>query len=73
MLAKIRAFFATPVGKIIRDGIEAGIAALAVLNFAIPSDLDTAKAQALTIGTIFFVAFVSAVRRDIVPWVLGSN
>ena len=72
MLYKIKAFFATPVGKIIRDGIEAGIAAIAVLNIAIPGDLDTAKAQALTVATIFFAAFVSAIRRDLVPWVMGS-
>ena len=72
MLYKIKAFFATPVGKIIRDGIEAGIAAIAVLNIAIPGDLDTAKAQALMVGTVFFLAFVSAIRRDLIPWVMGS-
>lgn len=72
MLTTIRSFFATRLGKIIRDGIEAGIAAVAVLNIAIPGDLDTAKAEALTIGTIFFAAFVSVVRREVIPWILGS-
>jgi hypothetical protein len=76
MFAKLFLFFNSNVGqelyKIARDAVEAGITAVFVLNLSIPGDLNQAKAEALTVGTIFFAAFVAVVRRELIPWVLGK-
>jgi len=76
MLLKLYAFFASKLGqelyKVARDAVEAAIQALIVLNFALPGDLNQAKAEGLVAVSVVAGAIIAVVRRELIPWILGQ-
>ena len=58
------------IRKFILDFVETAIAALFLLNIALPNTVDQAKQVGLTVGVATFSALVSALRRT-TPEFLG--
>lgn len=58
------------VRKFILDFVETAIAAVFLLNIALPHDVSQAKQMAVTVGVAVFSALVSALRRA-TPGFLG--
>ena len=54
-----------PVRKFLVDAIEAAIAAILVVNVAIPGTLEEAKAAAVVIAAALISGCVSALRRNL--------
>jgi hypothetical protein len=72
IVAFLQAWFQTPVGRIVKGAIRVGIAAVILLNLAIPGTLDQAKAEGLLAWAAFSGAVIAYLQHNLIPWVLGK-
>jgi hypothetical protein len=72
IIAFLQAWFQTPVGRIVKGAIRVGIAAVILLNLAIPGTLDQAKAEGLLAWAAFSGAVIAYLQHNLIPWVLGK-
>jgi hypothetical protein len=72
IVAFLQAWFQTPVGRIVKGAIRVGLAAVVLLNLAIPGTLDQAKAEGLLAWAAFSGAVIAYLQHNLIPWVLGK-
>jgi hypothetical protein len=68
----LQAWFQTRLGRIVKGAIRVGIAAVVLLNLAIPGTLDQAKAEGMLAWAAFSGAAIAYLQHELLPWVLGK-
>ena len=66
------AFAQTVPFHILRDALSGALAAVVVLNLAIPGSLSDAKAEGLLVVSTFAFALVKLLARSGVPWLVAK-
>ena len=66
------AFAHTVMFHILRDALSGALAAVVVLNLAIPGSLSDAKAEGLLVVSTFAFALVKLLARSGVPWLVAK-
>ena len=69
-IAAVQAWFLTRPGRIVKGAIRVGIAAVVVLNLAIPGTLDQAKAEGVLGWSAFAGAVIAYLQHELIPWAL---
>jgi hypothetical protein len=71
-IVAVQAWFNTRPGAIVKGALRVGIAAVVLLNLAIPGTLDQAKAEGVLAWGAFSGAAIAVIQHELIPWALAQ-